>query len=648
MLNINKNNCCLFKNNPNIDPITKNPLDNNQKKQWIDGCTKYLIDIEDEKVESLKNVDIYAPRQSEILSLTTKLPQRAPSPVLKSKKPQKPPLPGQRILPIVVSPSLPVSSQVGISEIIYPSTEILPSVSENLDNYYISINSDFIFNDDILTKLRVADLKYLLKNGFTNVNATDIIKEYNKKFNNKDTYTKITQSKDNIIQFIKFLKNEKYTNIIVKNLNDEIYNIFITNKLNINENINKLFTNLRKKISTPSKLERIVSYESLREESLYDKFTDENIKNNYDLLLYRAKYVNSDNFLNELNIELINNEIYLTKYNDKNYIFVLKLFFKDDSPNIPKLETMPDFVYNLLYVNKDKSYYKKVTNDLLEKNNKVVDNNFFKAVLKIFLNYIKTKPFNKYIPPNLNKYILSQSVVEKLPEKQKRATSTELIRPKISEKPSTSRSASARQARPFLPQQEAQPPVRKLPSAREFFYGRKQQIKPPYVTYKETAPPEIEEIYKPISPPTLYPTEPVLSSPPYRPVSPPAEYYEMKRKEEEEERRRIEQLSPVYQPTEIYTEEIIKPSIYEKPPMSESIKKVYKIKEKQKETYDDNKKLNYQDLKKKWKDLIISEISKNPSAFEKFAKKEKITGKTLSKLTKIEYLDFLIFLKLIQ
>lgn len=46
--------------------------------------------------------------------------------------------------------------------------------------------------------------------------------------------------------------------------------------------------------------------------------------------------------------------------------------------------------------------------------------------------------------------------------------------------------------------------------------------------------------------PTLYLTKPVLSSPPYQPVSPPAEYYEMKKKEEYVNEYTYEDLAKVF------------------------------------------------------------------------------------------------------
>jgi len=578
MVNINKSNCCLFKDNPNIDPITKKSLNSEEKKEWMNKCTKFMSSIEDEKIENLKNVEIFSPRQSEIINLSVPV-QRPPSPSVISKRAQKPPLPGQKTLPIQVSPSLPSTSQVGKSQIIYPSERIISTPLQDLDNYYISKNSNLIFDDDILNNLRIVDLKYILKNYFTNVNDKNIIKEYNKIFSNTDTYTEILKSKQKIIQFIKFLKNDNYKNIIFENLNDEIYKIFIDNKLTVNEKIKQLFSYNKRPVST---VEKIIDFKKLKGKKLYDQFTEYNINNNIDLLNYRATIINSDNFFNEINIENINNDEYSIKYTKPNYVFVLKLFYVNVS-DILKPDDMPDNVYDLIYINKkeDIQFYKQQIDQILKENNNNLDNSVFIKILKIFLNYIRTKPYNKYIPPNLNKYILLQKVIKPvqiLPTKQKRAISTELVRPIISEQqPSASRSKSAKQIRPKLPTVVAQPLPPRPPSSR-FFYERSKtptgkSISLTYPKYKETSPQEIEEIYTPVSPPkilsqqsispkkkvsppVLYPI-PQESSPPYKPSSPPPEYYEMKRKqEEEEERKKLSgSISPEYQPTNITEEE---------------------------------------------------------------------------------------------
>ena len=68
MENINKSTCCLFKNNPNIHPITKNPLTNEERKEWMKKCREYMLTIDDESIQNLKNTDIFSPRTNIFIS----------------------------------------------------------------------------------------------------------------------------------------------------------------------------------------------------------------------------------------------------------------------------------------------------------------------------------------------------------------------------------------------------------------------------------------------------------------------------------------------------------------------------------------------------------------------------------------------------
>ena len=131
------------------------------------------------------------------------------------------------------------------------------------------------------------------------------------------------------------------------------------------------------------------------------------VMNDFDTLIYRAKLINSDNFLYELNIAYINDKkLYKKPYNFNNFVWILNLFYKIQLPPLGVDENMPEYVYTLFYENFYIQSYLNINNQVAKNDKKInLDLSLFINILLNFLNFIKTPPFNKYIPPNLNKYI---------------------------------------------------------------------------------------------------------------------------------------------------------------------------------------------------------------------------------------------------
>ena len=128
--------------------------------------------------------------------------------------------------------------------------------------------------------------------------------------------------------------------------------------------------------------------------------------NDFDTLIYRAEMLNSDKFLYELNIAHINNKNFYKKpYNYDNFVWILNLFYKIQLPPLGVDQNMPESVYKLFYENYNFQSYLNINNLVAQRNE--LDLSLFITILLNFLNFIKTPPFNKYIPPNLNKYIKS-------------------------------------------------------------------------------------------------------------------------------------------------------------------------------------------------------------------------------------------------
>lgn len=131
------------------------------------------------------------------------------------------------------------------------------------------------------------------------------------------------------------------------------------------------------------------------------------VMNDFDTLIYRAEMINSDKFLYELNIAYINDkQLYKKPYNNDNFIWILNLFYKIQLPPLGVDQNMPESVYILFYENFNIQSYLNINNQVAKNNNKIdLDLSLFINILLNFLKFIKTPPFNKYIPPNLNKYI---------------------------------------------------------------------------------------------------------------------------------------------------------------------------------------------------------------------------------------------------
>lgn len=550
MENINKISCCLFKSNPNINPITNQPLTKEEKIEWMNKCKDYMSKLKDESIEDLKNTDIFSPRVSSLISLSEiQSPKRPMKPPKYVKKPSESSEDEIEIIEV----SKPIYPPVELRKTIIPATESETASSSiaPLNEYYIKINSNLIFEDSILDALRIDDLKNILKNEFINISAPNIIKSFNTSLNNNITFSKILLNKVNMIQFIKFLKDVEYKNNIKPNVNDYIYNILVSNKIKLSQNGKVLIDQYLQKKKKPI----VVEQPTLPDE--FSDFTKENIMNSFDLLIKRAAIVNSDNFLYELNIKSINNELYKKKYDEQNFIFVFKLFWKDSSIDVQKPSSMPNTVYDLIYVNKNIEDYKKISLSFLEKNKKLDLNNFIELCLN-YLNFIKTRPFNKYIPFNLNKYIKKQEgavaiepqqisnlpgpskikprdsstkerrrpkspEIEIIEKRRPKSPEIEIIKesiPKSSKQISTNRSKSV---------QKYETP--ELQESQKFFYPSKRGSSS---SKQFTRLPEKEqELYTPVSPKRISPiepyrlispvyssTQPTTSSPPYRPVSP--------------------------------------------------------------------------------------------------------------------------------
>jgi len=533
-MEINKTSCCLFKNNPNIHPITKDPLTNKEKKEWLKKCKDYMSNIDDESIQSLKNTDIFSPRTNILISLSEK------PPISKvSKKPY-----------IELSSSEEEVEIIEVSKPTYPPVEmrtsIIPSTEEErpssskalLNDFYIKINSNLIFEDSILEKLNMSILKDILKNQFINVNYPNIIKSFNDSINLSINFQKILLNKELMIKFIKFLKDIEYKNNIKPNINDYIFNIISSTKIKLSGESENLINDYLQRKKKPILIEK----PSIPSE--YSDFTSENISNNFELLKKRAEMVNSDNFLYELNIKSINNVLYKKKYDEQNYIFLFKLFWK--SSDILKPDKMPDFIYNLLYVNKNIEDYKRISINILKKD-KISLDDFIELYLN-FLNYIKTRPFNKYIPPNLNKYIKKQEgavAIEPLPipsvaapsssktkaresptrKKPIRSTSPEVQI--ISKEKTPESSKEIIEKRKQIIQKYKQP---EKEGALKYFYQR--GVSKPGVSKPGIVNQPSEEIYTPVSPtepykpisPVYSTIQPTQSSPPYVPVSPTEPY----------------------------------------------------------------------------------------------------------------------------
>jgi len=128
--------------------------------------------------------------------------------------------------------------------------------------------------------------------------------------------------------------------------------------------------------------------------------------NDYDALLQRAKLLNSDRFLFELNIVSINDKkLYKNPYKYDNFVWILNLFYKVKLPPQGVDENMPDNVYKLFYDNYNLRSYLNIAIQVSQNNDLNLD--LFIDILLNFLEFIKTPPLNKYIPSNLNKYIKS-------------------------------------------------------------------------------------------------------------------------------------------------------------------------------------------------------------------------------------------------
>jgi len=523
MENINKSTCCLFKNNPNINPITKNPLTNEEKKEWMKMCKEYMSKIDDESIQNLKNTDIFSPRTNIFIS-STEQP--------KSRKPSKQPieLSSSEEEVEIIEVSKPTYPAVELRKTIIPFPEVeKPSSStSSLNDYFIKINSNLIFEDSILEKLRIIDLKDILKNEFINISAPNIIKSFNQLTKSNYTFNKILMNKENMIQFIKFLKDMEYKNNIKPNINDYIFNVITTTKINLSGDSEILVNQYLERKKKPVMLEK----SKIPDE--YADFSSDNIMNSFNLLKKRAEMVNSDNFLYELNINSINNELYIKKYNEQNFIFLFKLFLTDSSDKFLKPDNMPNMIYKLLYVNENIEDYKKIYSDVL-KNKKLDLNNFIELYLN-FLNYVKRNPFNKYIPPNLNKYIKKQNgatigepiiTISSTSSKIKpRSTSVkEIGRPKSPEVEMIEGISKSKLTtnRPKSVEKYKKPEMQK---SQKFFYpGKRSSLSTGTFT---RLPEREEELYTPVSPRRLSPIEPYKpispvytpSSPPYRPVSP--------------------------------------------------------------------------------------------------------------------------------
>jgi len=162
-------------------------------------------------------------------------------------------------------------------------------------------------------------------------------------------------------------------------------------------------------IPIPQKLPNKITKEISKniEEKYLPFLNKEMVMNDFDTLIYRAKKINSDKFLYELNIAYINyKQFYKKPYNYDNFVWILNLFYKIQLPPIGIDENMPESVYILFYENFNIQSYLNINNQVAKNNKKIdLDLSLFINILLNFLNFIKTPPFNKYIPPNLNKYI---------------------------------------------------------------------------------------------------------------------------------------------------------------------------------------------------------------------------------------------------
>jgi len=577
---INNKTCCQFKKNSKINPITGASLSIDEQGEWTRKCMDFMSTLESEKIENLKNTDIFATSNSDLLTITKgdiNIPRvepkklkpsfavkpkvtvmKIPAKEFTTKTYTEPILPPSEIAgPSVVLPSKK-PSELKISEVKpFKPVEEIPIIYEttDIDQYFRSINSDLLFNKDVLDTLRLIDLKDMLKEKIKTPNDKIILEKYKNFRQITDTYTKIVSKKETLIDYIIFMKKNEYKEYISKDINDYIYNIVVSKKLNT-KNIKEVLDEYRtrgkkpvdkKPITTMEKPEELKEYiydpkkfiyidpkkyGTLNKEQLtmFKMYNLENIKRNYASVYTRARALNSDAFFSLENIDYFNSDIYDPKYKDMDLIYIIRMFL-DDQKKIPKRPSnMPQSAYDLYYLNTSKNLYnseyiKYITDNDIKK----IDLNSFKEIMKMFYGLIMTEPFDKFIPMNLNLYILDIQSISGI----------------------------------TLPEEE-------------------------YVY----VPPKVKSKVVLIAPPVA----PPISEKPAKvaPIAPP-----------------IVEAAPVV------------------------------------ESYSSNEKLKVGELKEKWNSTISQIMSEDKMIFENF-KKSKNISKYYSHLNKSEYLDYLVYLKLIK
>lgn len=584
---INNKTCCQFKKNSKINPITGAPLSTDEQAEWTKKCMDFMSTLESEKIENMKNTDIFATSNSDLLNITkgeiyiprVEPKKMKPSFAVKPKvtvmkipakefttktytEPILPPseLPG----PSVVLPKKTTEIKISQIEPIVPKpyTEIPMVVTKitSADDYFRSINSELLFNKDVLEILRLVDLKDILKEKLKTPNSPNIIENYRKFRNITDTYTKIASKKDTSIDYIIFMKKIEYKEYIPSDMNDYIYNIIIGKKLNT-KNIQTVIDEYRTRgkksvqksqltiVEKPNKIEEYQSekipfsyidpreYGKLTKEQLdmFKMYNLQNIKRNYASVYTRAKALNSDAFLSLENIDEFNSDLYDPKYKDIDMVYIIRLFLTDQKKIPKRPSNMPQSAYDLYYINNFKNVYNnEYVNYLTENEITKIDLTSFKEIMKIFYRMIMSEPFDRFIPMNLNLYILD-----------------------------------IQQTRGVEPPEE------------EYSY----------------VPPKVK-------------SRVVLVAPPVKPGKP-----------------------------EIIVAPLAPPKTVVAP--------VIDVITTSDETYLSNKKLKVEELMKKWNPILTQMNSNDKTLFENF-KKLKNINKYFSHLNKSEYLDYLVYLKLIK